>query len=223
MKAERHEMAVVGGRLFDLKTPNPAQVDYMQISWSLAGKGRYNDHSPIHWPVSTHALCCAILCAHHHALGPAQFCGDALPATRAALHHDDGEAYYGDVTRPVAEFCGPDYRLMRGRVDTAIAVALKLDVGHLASEEVKMYDLLMLEAERSFFFPEPEKEWNVTEMVKDEPLLPLAKKLVARLAQTPIPREDEARRLRAVEKMLVEYSIRNAPVELLTDLLVIAL
>ena len=217
----RTSMTLVGGKALDLAAPSHERIHYNQIAWSLADKGRFGDQSPVKWPVGNHVICCAILAAYHHATGPAKFCGTALPAVRAAFHHDDGEAFYGDSISPVNQFLKEceAYQNMRRAVDNAITQALNLDAGHLASEEVHMYDLIMLEAERQSFFLDAEDVWPVTEMVKDEPLLPLAKKLVAKMAMQQVPQAMAARRLRGIEETLLAYNPRSTPVELYTDLL----
>jgi len=75
----------------------------------------------------------------------------------AALMHDAGEAYYGDITRPVAEYI-EDKRFfdMRAYVDDLITKRFKLrDWISKYRTEIEEADNLMLSVERNYFFNFP--------------------------------------------------------------------
>jgi hypothetical protein len=219
-------IAVAGNIDLDLDRVDPNKVDYRSIAHAIGGLERYGGHTVYPWPVADHVAACAVLAALDQAHSMKKFSGDARDGARAALHHDDGEAYYGDVLRPIASFMGSEFKALRRRVDSAIEVKLGLEPALMVSAETRLYDMVMLEAEHQVLFPPGGRPWSTTEEVKESPLLPFAVKLVDRYLGTAAKAGHQARewrvaRLLLMEKLLVEWDVHKTPVQLLAELSII--
>lgn len=211
----------------DLDDPDPKRITYANISWTIAGLPRYNRQVHKDWFVGEHVACCAILACHDYASRGLTFSETTIAAALAALHHDDGEAYYQDIIYPQSKYLGPEYKAMQRRVDLAISKALDLDNSILHNDETKLYDRLMLEAERRYLIewnPETMGDWRVTAEVggMDEPL-ELARYLLTKITNVPAENRVRAahRRLLAMDKILRAQPKRTAPITILTKLLLV--
>lgn len=83
------------GLLVDPLNLTPADVHLEDVAHSLARVNRFNGHTRDAYSVAQHAVICSrILQALSEPLAVAQ-------AALYALHHDDGEAYLGDMPSPL--------------------------------------------------------------------------------------------------------------------------
>lgn len=107
------------GRGIDLADPHPSSVDLGDIAHGLAHTCRYSGQCSRFYSVAEHAVLAA---AYTYRTYP----GDA-PLSLLALHHDDAEAYLGDVSRPLKGLL-PEYRTLEHRMQYVIREALGLPV-----------------------------------------------------------------------------------------------
>ena len=171
------------GLEFDLAAPDPAQVRLDDIAHALSLQCRFNGHGRAFYSVAQHAVLVADLVAvwagAEERAEPA-FSGDdpddgqrvdglsgaAEPThqlrinklARAALHHDDAEAYTGDLVSPLKAMMPAFVRIER-RVHASIAVALDLPL--YMPSVVKRLDRLAAALEAySLFDPVPQWVWR---------------------------------------------------------------
>ena len=82
------------GRRFDYATPAVDQVSILDIAHGLALQNRFNGHTRLPYSVAEHSV--------RVALRVKQLATEAaLDAVRVALLHDAGEAYVGDLVKPL--------------------------------------------------------------------------------------------------------------------------
>lgn len=116
----------------------PEVIDPLDVAWSLAGKGRFNDHLSRRYTVAEHSMYCA---AHTK--------GNPLEA----LLHDATEAYCNDVPAPLKRLC-PSYAKIEQEVWEK-AIAPRFGLSPQLSAETKHMDLIALYVERRDLIPEP--------------------------------------------------------------------
>jgi hypothetical protein len=80
----------------------------------------------------------------------------------AGLHHDDAEAFLGDVTRPLKSLFQPVYEDLTVAMDTAIVLALNLPItrSELSSPAVKAADNWALFIEAEHLLPSKGVHWG---------------------------------------------------------------
>lgn len=127
------------GLWFDFADPRPEHIDLDDIATALARVCRFGGHVPRHCSVAEHACLVSWLVveAGHPEL--------ALPA----LHHDDHEAYTGDLPTPLKnalEDAGV-YRPMVDSIDQAIGTQLDIDPTEFHHPAVVAADELALRME----------------------------------------------------------------------------
>jgi hypothetical protein len=151
-QAANHEIETFTGRYVDLANPDPGTITLEDIAHGLANTCRFGGHARIFYSVAEHAVRVA------DKLKAAGWQDWAL----AGLHHDDAEAYLGDIPRPLKPLLGDAYRAMTGKVDRAIwwAFGRRWHYKDLASPEVKLADEWMLAVEASVLLPSRGEGWN---------------------------------------------------------------
>lgn len=106
------------GKIWPLEEPDPKLVDIVDIAHALSMQCRFNGHLRAFLSVAQHAVSVArVVYRETH---------DPIAGLQA-LHHDDSEAYLGDIIGPlkrVPEFAF--YRVLEERTMEAIATALGL-------------------------------------------------------------------------------------------------
>lgn len=86
-------MFSVSGKRVSLLDPQPEMFLLEDIAYALASVPRFSGHSEPRYSVAAHAVACTL---HMYVRG------ERRPALlRAALHHDDSEAYLCDVSSPL--------------------------------------------------------------------------------------------------------------------------
>jgi len=138
----------------DYDRPSPDQILLPDVALSLSRQPRFNGHTQRAWTVGEHAIGCSIL-AERLGMSPA--------IAYAALHHDDGEAYLGDIPGPARPWLGQDWKTMEERIEAAIAI--RFEVLAAGVNEIRRLDLAMLEAERRRFYLPPPRQWMTTAQV----------------------------------------------------------
>lgn len=147
-----HEIETASGRYVDLRNPDPSTITLEDVATGLANTCRFNGQVQF-YSVAQHVVICAQR-AQRLDYGP--------DIQLAALHHDDAEAFLGDVTRPLKSLLQPAYGELSDQMDDAIIEALGLPWGGdaLNIPEVKALDnwALMLEARN--LLPSQGKRWG---------------------------------------------------------------
>jgi 5'-deoxynucleotidase YfbR-like HD superfamily hydrolase len=150
-------LQTVSGRWVNPFDPDPAQLDADDIARALANLCRFGGHSRVFYSVAQH---CVIVSRVIEERG-----GDVEDAF-AALMHDAGEAYLGDMPHPLKHrsALGAAFRDAEDRLEEAIRdrFAIKPNV-----PEIKAVDRALLATERRAFSAEV---WHWPELEDVEPL-----------------------------------------------------
>jgi 5'-deoxynucleotidase YfbR-like HD superfamily hydrolase len=150
-------LQTVSGRWVNPFDPDSAQLDADDIARALANLCRFGGHSRVFYSVAQH---CVIVSRVIEERG-----GDVEDAF-AALMHDAGEAYLGDMPHPLKHrsALGAAFRDAEDRLEEAIRdrFAIKPNV-----PEIKAVDRALLATERRAFSAEV---WHWPELEDVEPL-----------------------------------------------------
>jgi hypothetical protein len=144
-------METASGLYFDVLNPDPDTVRLGDIAHHLARINRYTGAARRPISVAEHALLVAdrLRCQCHTAA-----------VVLAGLHHDDHEAYTGDIGRPLKNALTTTLGLIEDRINDAIDMALGLPP--LCGGEraiVKAADDWALSAEAHYLMPSRGKGW----------------------------------------------------------------
>ena len=136
----------------DTRNPEPATIDLSDIAHALAHTCRYGGHCKRFYSVAEHAVLVSRRLEEQ---------GASNRRLRAGLHHDDSEAYLGDIPRPMKPLLGKAYRDLTDRMDEAIIGALRLGLGTGALHDpmVKEADNWALFLEARFLLPSRGVNW----------------------------------------------------------------
>jgi hypothetical protein len=150
-------LQTVSGRWVNPFDPDPAQLDAGDIARALSNLCRFGGHSRAFYSVAQH---CVIVSRVVEERG-----GDVEDAF-AALMHDAGEAYLGDMPHPLKHrsALGAAFRDAEARLEEAIRdrFGIKAEV-----PEIKAVDRALLATERRVFSAEV---WHWPELEDVEPL-----------------------------------------------------
>lgn len=144
-----HHMETAGGAYLDLLDPQPAQISLDDIAHHLAQINRYTGAARRPMSVAEHAVLVADRLRSQ---------GHGAATIMRGLHHDDAEAYVGDVGRPLKLALGSTYGDIEARVDAAIASVLGLPTT-CDWEAVKAADDWALAAEAWHLLPSRGEGW----------------------------------------------------------------
>ena len=144
------------GTVMDVANPAPEMIKLDDIAHSLGNICRYGGHCRVFYSVAQHAVFCSKRLERQGASRAVQL---------AALHHDDAEAYLGDIPRPMKPLLGAVYSDMTKRVDEAIAYGLGLhEYGVTSADfkrpEVKAADNWALLVEARHLLPSQGRDWG---------------------------------------------------------------
>lgn len=143
------------GTAFDLANPRAPDIHLEDVAHALSMLCRFTGHVRWHYSVAQHAVLVAEIV---EATAP-EFAFEAL-------HHDDGEAYYGDRSTPLKEAQayhanatreGVDY--VEAGVDAAVSARFSLRWTPECRRVVKAADLIALVTERRDLLGECPREW----------------------------------------------------------------
>ena len=124
------DIELCSGKFLNLENPEPDPnvITIPTIAHHLATECRYAGGTRRPFSVAEHTLLVAAYLEHN---------GESPQIVLSGLHHDDAEAFIGDVTRPLKELL-PDYRRIELRVEDAICEALdflKYEIGRASCRE----------------------------------------------------------------------------------------
>lgn len=134
------------GKQFDPLKPDLEAISIKDIAHSLSLLCRFNGHCSRFYSVAQHSVLACKL--------------DVVPQELrlTVLMHDAGEAYVGDVTRPVKRELP---KLKEMEAITMEAISAKFGLVWPFPDEVKMADNIMLVTERRDLLTDSSLEWNV--------------------------------------------------------------
>lgn len=112
-----HEVETFTGRYVDTKRPKAETICLEDIAHALSNTCRYGGHCNPYYSVAEHAVFVAERLRRKGAPPWLQLAG---------LHHDDAEAYLGDIPRPMKSLLGRAYEILTDRMDKAIVGGLNL-------------------------------------------------------------------------------------------------
>jgi hypothetical protein len=149
------------GAYVDLMAPDPTTIGLDDVAWHLATTNRYCGAARRPISVAEHALLVAEYLSER---------GRPAATVLGGLHHDDHEAYMGDINAAVKNYlggedprgCSAALRLLARRLDGAIATALELPpIDALNREIIHDADLWALAAEAYYLMPSRGVGWGV--------------------------------------------------------------
>lgn len=135
-----HEVETFTGQYVDTKKPQPSTINLVDIAHALSQTCRYGGHCQSFYSVAEHAVFCSVRVERK---------GAPLALQIAALHHDDAEAYLGDIPRPMKKLLGPAYVSLTEQMDQAIIEALGL-----TGPEERFHDPVVKDADNWALFVE---------------------------------------------------------------------
>lgn len=140
------------GRYASLTAPRPHDIDIGDIAHALSNICRFGGHTREFYSVAQHSVLASRIVPPEDAL--------------AALLHDAGEAYVGDMVLPLKNLL-PEYRLIESGMWLAISMAFGVPLKMPAS--VKRADLVLLATERRDLLCEQALPWVVLDGVDPLP------------------------------------------------------
>lgn len=152
-----HAIETFSGRFVDTKKPDPATIVLEDVAHALASICRFGGHSKRFYSVAEHAVYCSVYMERR---------GAAADECLAALHHDDPEAFLGDIPRPLKPLLGAAYRRLSERMDVAIVQGLALPFGAeaLHTARIKEADNAALVVEAAELMPSRGAHWFENEV-----------------------------------------------------------
>jgi len=124
-------------KLIDITKIN--QFNIYEIAHCLGNLCRFNGHTMEFYSVAQHSFICSEIADDEYKL--------------QALLHDSAEAYLGDITTPIKEVLGKDFKKLEE--DLLIRIFNCYGVNYPINEQVKKVDKLTLEIEMEQFFGIP--------------------------------------------------------------------
>lgn len=151
-----HEIETVTGKYVDLANPRPECIDLTSVASGLSNTCRYNGQVPF-YSVAQHAVMVSRRLERQ---------GFDAEFQLAGLHHDDAEAFLGDVTRPLKSLFQPTYENLTIRMDVAIcrALALPFDASSFSYPVVKAADNWALLIEAHYLLPSHGVNWQGSDL-----------------------------------------------------------
>lgn len=147
-----HEIETFSGRFVDVSNPSAADITLEDIAHALANICRYGGHCKTFYSVAEHAVFVSRRLERQ---------GEPLDMQLAGLHHDDAEAFLGDIPRPMKPLLGKQYRTMTDRMDHAVAIGLDLPCSwaEFHNAKVKTADNWALMVEARHLLPSEGRLW----------------------------------------------------------------
>jgi len=152
------EVETFTGRYVDTNLPDPETIKLEDIAHALSQICRYGGHCSKFYSVAEHAVAVSKRLERRG-------CGAVLQL--AGLHHDDAEAYLGDIPRPLKGLLrsmGSAYDNLSMRMDDAIGVSLGIDPASFHLREIKDADNWMLFVEAKHFLPSGGINWSGSQL-----------------------------------------------------------
>lgn len=137
LRPGEHHIELACGGYLDLADPDPKDIRLEDVAHGLSQTCRYAGQCDPSYAVAEHA----VLVSEY-----LQAEGAPLLVCIAGLHHDDAEAYVGDMTRPLKALL-PGYSAIEAQVMAAIVTGLALEDVPFEDPRVKHADDWALAAE----------------------------------------------------------------------------
>lgn len=138
----------VSGKEFNFLEPNPEAIIIEDIAFSLSNQCRFTGHTKF-YSVAEHSVAVASRFANT----------EDKQLILAALLHDASEAYLGDITSPVKQYCS-DYKNLERTVQEAIYKKFNLDYNKY-TEQIKVMDIAQLYNEAHYLLKSGGKSWKM--------------------------------------------------------------
>ena len=147
------EIETYTGKYFDFDNPDPAVICKEDVAHALANICRFTGHVYRYYSVAEHAVMAAKYARHM---------GWKDEQILACFHHDDAEAYLGDIVRPFKHLLGDKLKEVEARIDAAIVEAFDLPFGpqEFHSDYVKEADNWCLMQEARQLLPSKGEAWG---------------------------------------------------------------
>ncbi len=156
-----YEVETYSGSYVNVNRPQPNTIFLTDIAHALSNICRYGGHCKHFYSVAQHSVFCAERVRRE---------GYGRKRQLAALHHDDAEAFLGDIPRPLKPLLGAAYKRLTDKMDVAIVGALQLPfeiksgstgpyVPAFHEQRVKMADNDALFIEAKHLLPSQGKHW----------------------------------------------------------------
>lgn len=147
------EIETYSGVYVNTEHPAPDTIMLEDIAHALSQTCRYGGHTARFYSVAEHAV---LVSRRMQELGFAP--SDCL----VGLHHDDSEAYLGDIPRPLKTHLGARYKSLSDRMDRAIVAGLGLPFAadEFHTEAVKDADNWALFVEARTLLPSQGLNWK---------------------------------------------------------------
>jgi len=140
---------VASGHYIDLRDPQPSQIDIQSVAAGLSKICRFAGQCPEFYSVAEHSILAYRLA-----------CWRGIPneALKAVLLHDAGEAYIGDMVKPL-KIMLPEYQVVESRMEAAIEARFGVEFAAWR-DVIKRFDRAMLKAEKQTLWPDDSEEWT---------------------------------------------------------------
>lgn len=155
LKAESagpYTIQAISGTQIHLDRPQDTDVKASDIAHGLSLTCRFGGQCSKFYSVAEHAVFVRDLVA----CDPASTQEDVV----AALHHDDSEAFLGDVPSPLKPLLGRPWEDLENAWDLRIETMLGLDLGAFHSEIVKKWDEFAVYYEAAHLMPNHGWDWT---------------------------------------------------------------
>jgi hypothetical protein len=149
-----HHVELASGRFLDVSDPDPSSICLDDVAWGLSHTCRFAGQCAEFYSVAEHAL---LVATRLESLGYDR------AVCLAGLHHDDAEAFVGDVTQPLKSLLA-DYQKIEASVLAAIVEALDLVELPLEHPAVKDADSWALANEAYWLMPSRGATWWTAEL-----------------------------------------------------------
>lgn len=151
-----HEVETYSGMYVDTQHPDPKTINLRDVAHALSNTCRYGGHCQQFYSVAEHAV---FVSKRLEAKGA------SLIVQLAGLHHDDAEAYLGDIPRPLKPLLGDAYTELTDTMDQAIVDGLGLywfglrQAAEFHTKPVKRADNFALFVEARHLLPSRGLHW----------------------------------------------------------------
>jgi uncharacterized protein len=145
----RYHMELASGRFLDLSAPDASVIVLEDVAWGLSHACRFAGQCRTLYSVAEHALLVASRLEEQ---------GHGRRVCLAGLHHDDAEAFIGDVTQPLKNLLC-EYRAIEAAVFAAVVEALGLAELPFEHPAVKEADAWALAHEARELMPSRGESW----------------------------------------------------------------
>ncbi len=144
-----NEVECPSGAYVNVLDPDPATIHLADVAHKLAQCNRFAGSAEYPYSVAQHAVFVSMRVAQQ---------GAGRPQQLVALHHDDHEAYVGDLVRPVKPLVA-DWEELTDRLDDAISIAVGLPPRLYGWPLVKPADRFALFVEARNLMPSGGRTW----------------------------------------------------------------